>query len=111
MISSSPYKIRLKKDDTVVVLSGKYRGKTGKIIATHPRDNKVSVEGVNIIKRHIKPSTKNHQGGIIEFTKPIWASKVAIVDLQTKKPSKIGYGLDSKGRKIRVYKKTGKEIR
>ena len=103
--------MRIKKGDNVKVLLGKERGKTGKIIATHPRDNKVSVEGVNIIKRHIKPSTKNPQGGIIEFTKPIWVSKVAIVDLQTKKPSKIGYGLDSKGRKIRVYKKTGKEIK
>ncbi len=105
------YKIRLNKGDTVVVTTGKYKGKTGKITATHPSENKVTVEGVNIVKKHVKPNRANPQGGIIEVTKPIWVSKVAIVDPSTKKASRIGYKLDDKGNKTRVYKASGKEIK
>jgi large subunit ribosomal protein L24 len=105
------YKIRLKKGDTVVVLSGKYKGKTGKITATHPRENKVTVEGINIVKKHIKPNRANPQGGIIELTKPMWVSKVAIVDPATKKASRIGYSFAKDGTKTRVFKKSGKEVK
>ena len=59
------YKIRLKKNDVVVVRNGKYKGQTGKIIATHPRENKVTVEGINIVKKHMKPNRQYPQGGII----------------------------------------------
>ncbi len=104
------YKIRLNKGDTVVVTTGKYKGKTGKITATHPSENKVTVEGVNIVKKHVKPNRANPQGGILEITKPIWVSKVAIVDPSTKKASRIGYKLDDKGNKTRVFKASGKEI-
>ncbi|HEX8763405.1 MAG TPA: 50S ribosomal protein L24 [Candidatus Saccharimonadales bacterium] len=103
--------MRLKKGDTVVVTTGKYKGKTGKITATHPSENKVTVEGINIVKKHVKPNRANPQGGIIEVTKPIWVSKVAIVDPSTKKASRIGYKLDDKGNKTRVYKASGKEIK
>ncbi len=68
------YKIRLKKDDTVVVRAGKYKGKTGKITATHPAENKVTVEGINIVKKHLKPNKEYPQGAILELTKPIWVS-------------------------------------
>jgi large subunit ribosomal protein L24 len=105
------YKIRLKKDDTVIVLAGKYKGKTGKILATHPRENKVTVEGINIVKKHQKPNRANPQGGILEITKPIWVSKVAIVDPTTKKASRIGYSVAKDGTKTRVFKKSGKEIK
>jgi large subunit ribosomal protein L24 len=105
------FKIRLKKGDNVVVLSGKYKGKTGKVTATHPTLNKVTVEGVNIVKRHRKATQAQPQSGIVELTKPIWTSKVAIVDPANKKPSKIGFKLDAKGNKIRVFKKSGKEIK
>ena len=105
------YKIRLKKDDTVVVLSGKYKGKTGKVLATHPRENKVTVEGVNIVKKHVKPNRANPQGGIVELTKPMWVSKVAIQEPTSKKPSRIGYELAKDGTKTRVFKKSGKEIK
>jgi large subunit ribosomal protein L24 len=104
------YKIRLKKGDTVVVLAGKYKGKTGKVLATHPRENKVTVEGINIVKKHQKPNRANPQGGILDITKPMWVSKVAIVDPATKKPSRIGYSVAKDGSKVRVYKKSGKEI-
>lgn len=105
------YKIRLKKGDLVQVLSGKYKGKQGKVVATHPSENKVTVEGVNIVKKHVKPNQAHPQGGIIEMTKPIWVSKVAIVDTTTKKPSRIGYKLDKDGAKTRVFKSSGKEIK
>lgn len=105
------YKIRLKKGDTVVVLAGKYKGKTGKIVATHPRENKVTVEGINIVKKAVKPTRTNPQGGIIELTKPMWVSKVAIMEPTSKKPSRIGYELAADGTKKRVFKKTGKEIK
>jgi large subunit ribosomal protein L24 len=105
------YKIRLKKGDTVVVLSGKYKGKTGKVLATHPSENKVTVEGINIVKKHQKPNKAYPQGGIIELTKPMWVSKVAIVEPTSKKPSRIGYEIAKDGTKTRVFKKTGKEIK
>ncbi len=105
------FKIRLKKGDTVQVLSGKYKGKTGKVVATHPTENKVTVEGINIVKKHVKPNRANPQGGILDITKPIWVSKVAVVDPTTKKPSRIGLKVDDKGVKTRVYKKSGKEIK
>jgi large subunit ribosomal protein L24 len=105
------YKIRLKKDDSVVVLRGKYKGQIGKVLATHPTTNKVTVEGINVVKRHQKPSRLAPQGGIIDITKPIWVSKVAIVEPLSKKPSKIGYLIDKEGKKVRIYKKTSKEIK
>lgn len=104
-------KIRLKKGDTVVVRSGKYRGKTGKITATHPRENKVTVDGINVVKKHVKPNQQHPQGAIVEITKPIWVSKVGIVEPTSKKPSRIGYKVDKDGKKTRVFKKTGKEIK
>lgn len=105
------YKIRLKKGDTVIVRIGKYKGQTGKVTATHPRENKVTVEGINIVKKHVKPNRTHPQGGIIEVTKPIDVSKVAIVDPSTKKASRIGYQFDKDGNKVRVFKASGKEIK
>lgn len=105
------FKIKLKKGDTVVVRSGKYKGKTGKVLATHPQDNKVTVEGINIVKKHVKPNRANPQGGIIEMTKPIWVSKVGLVEPTSKKASRIAMKLDKDGKKVRVFVKTGKEIK
>lgn len=105
------FKIRLQKGDTVVVRSGKYKGKTGKILATHPADNKVTVEGINIAKKHVKPNREHPQGDIVEITRPIWVSKVAVVDPVSKKATRIGYKLDKDGAKTRIYKKSGKEIK
>ena len=105
------YKIRLKVGDEVVVLSGKYKSKTGVIKKVHPLENKITVEGINIVKKHIKPSKQHPQGGILELTKAIWVSKVAIVEPISKKPSRIGYKVDKEGNKTRIYKKTGNEIK
>lgn len=109
-MNTTVYKIRLKKGDNVVVLAGKYKGKTGKVVETSPANNTVTVEGINIIKKHVKPDKKYPQGGIIEITKPIGVSKVAIVEPTSKKASKIGYVIKD-GEKKRIYKRTGKEIK
>lgn len=105
------YKIRIKKGDTVIVRAGKYKGQTGKVLATHPTENKVTVEGINIVKKHQKPNRAHPQGGIIEITKPMWVSKVGILEPTSKKPSKISYTVSKDGTKKRVYKKSGKEIK
>jgi large subunit ribosomal protein L24 len=104
------FKIRLKKGDLVIVRSGKEKGKTGKITAIHPSDNKVTVEGLNIVKKHVKPNQQNPQGAVVELTKPIWVSKVSIVEPTTKKASRIRFNLDG-GTKTREFTRTGKEIK
>jgi large subunit ribosomal protein L24 len=105
------FKIRLKKGDTVMVRAGKYKGQTGKITAVHPTENKVTVEGINIVKKHVKPNKAYPQGGIVEITKPIWVSKVGIVEPGAKLPSRIGFTLSKDGKKTRVYKRGGKEVK
>lgn len=105
------FKIRIKKGDTVMVRSGKFKGKTGKVLAVHPKDNKVTVEGINIVKRHRKPTQMQPQGGIFEITKPIWVSKVGLLDSTAKKPSRVGYKISDKGVKTRVLKTSGKEVK
>jgi large subunit ribosomal protein L24 len=105
------FKMRIKKDDIVMVRAGKHKGKTGKVLAVHPKENKVTVEGINIVKRHQKPTQQRPQGGIMELTKPIWASKVGLLDSTAKKPSRVGFKADAKGNKIRYLKSSGKEIK
>jgi large subunit ribosomal protein L24 len=105
------YKIRLKKGDTVMVRAGKYKGQTGKITAVHPATNEVTVEGINIVKKHQKPNKAHPQGGILEITKPINVSKVGILDPATKKPSRITHKVDAKGNKTRTFTGSGKEIK
>lgn len=109
-MKTSVYKIRLQKGDTVMVRSGKYKGQTGKVTATHPTLNKVTVEGINIVKKHQKPNKQHPQGGIIELTKPIDVSKVGLLDATKKKPSRIGYKITATGKKKRILKTSGKEI-
>lgn len=104
-------KIKLQKGDKVIVRAGKYKGQTGKITATHPSENKVTVEGINVVKKHVKPNQQNPQGAIVEITKPIWVSKVSILEPTSKKASRIGYKIGQAGKKTRVFKKSGKEIK
>lgn len=105
-------KIRLKKGDTVVVTTGTHKGKTGKVMSTDAARNRVVVEGINVVKRHIKPNKQHPQGGIVDETKSIDVSNVAIVEPSSKKPSKIGYTINAKtNKRTRVYKHSGKEIK
>jgi large subunit ribosomal protein L24 len=109
MVANKRYKIRLKKGDFVVVRSGKYKGQSGKVISTHPLLNAVTVEGLNIVKKHVKPDKVHPQGGIIEITKPIAVGKVGIMDPVTKGPTRITHKIID-GTKKRFYKSNGKEI-
>ena len=96
--------MKLRKDDEIMVITGKYKGQTGKVLSVYPTENKVLVEGVNIVKRHTKPSTKNPRGGILDITKPIDASKVMVLDPASKQPARIGYSFASDGTKERIFK-------
>lgn len=104
-------KIRLQKGDTVIVRTGKDKGKTGKVISTHPKLNAVTVDGINVYKRHVKPNRTHPQGDIVSITKPIDVSKVGIYDATTKKAARIAYKVSKEGRKTRVYAGTTREIK
>jgi large subunit ribosomal protein L24 len=105
------HKIRLNKGDKVIVRAGKYKGKTGVISAVHYNDNTVTVEGINVVKRHQKANRENPQGAVIELTKPMPVFKVALIEPKTSKPTKIKYGFDKDGNKKRISKSTGQEIK
>ena len=102
-------KLHVKKGDTVVVLSGKDKGKQGKIISAMPRAGKVIVEGVNKVKRHSKPSLKVPQGGIITKEMPLHACKVQLICPACNKPTRIGHK-EVNGKNSRVCKKCGEVI-
>ena len=102
-------KLHVKKGDTVVVLSGKDKGKQGKIITAMPDKGKVIVEGINKVKRHSKPSLKVPQGGIITKEMPLHACKVQLVCPACNKPTRIGHK-DVNGKNSRVCKKCGEVI-
>jgi large subunit ribosomal protein L24 len=104
------FKIRINKGDTVIVRAGKYKGTTGKVLNTHPKLNMVTVEGVNVVKKHVKPNRTSPQGTIVELTKPINVSKVGYYDATNKKASRISYK-QVDGIKTRVAVTTGKEIK
>ena len=102
--------MNFKVGDEVVVITGSDKGKKGKIIKTLKAKNKVVVEGVNIVKKHQKP-TGQEAGGIIEMESPIDASNVMIIDPKTKKRTRIGHTTDTKtGKKIRITKKSNEKI-
>ena len=102
--------MNFKVGDEVVVITGSDKGKTGKIVKTLRAENKVIVEGVNIVKKHQKP-TGQETGGIVEMAAPINASNVMIVDPKTKKRTRIGHTTDTKtGKKIRIAKKSNEKI-
>ncbi len=92
------------KNDTVKVLSGKYKGKVSKVLKVFPAERKLIVEGVNIIKRHTRPSQQNQQGGIVEKEAPITVAKVMVVCPKCDRPTRIGYKILDDGSKVRVCK-------
>jgi large subunit ribosomal protein L24 len=102
-------KMKLKKKDRVIILTGKDKGKTGEIIAVMPKENRVVVSGVNMMARHTKPSQTNPQGGIVRKEATIHASNVAHIDPKDNKATRVGFKLD-KGAKTRVAKRSGAAI-
>jgi large subunit ribosomal protein L24 len=101
---------RLQKGDMVVVISGKDKGKKGKVMRLFGEDNRVLVEGINLVKRHTRPNPRMQQGGILEREQPIAASNVMLVDPKTGKGTRVRVKTDDKGVKIRVAVKSGEEI-
>ena len=100
---------KIRKGDTVVVLSGKDKGKTGEVIRSIPKDSKVVVAGVNVAVRHKKPSQVNPQGGLERKEAPMHVSKVAVADPKTGKPTRVRFE-ERDGKKVRVAAKSGELI-
>ena len=104
-------KLKIKKGDTVYVLAGDDKGKTGRVLNILPEQGKAIVEGVNIVSKSTKPNAKAPQGGIIKKEAPIHLSNLAVVDRKSGKPTRVGFRLDENGKKVRYSKKTGEEIK
>ena len=102
--------MKIVKGDKVVVIAGKDKGKEGIVQAVYPKKNKVVVEGVNVHKRHKKPTQQSPEGSVVEMYVPIDSSNVAIVDPKTKKASRVGYSVDKDGKKIRISKASGSKL-
>ena len=102
--------MKIKKGDQVKVITGKYKGTIGEVLQVFPKEDKVIVEGVNIAKKHLKPSQQNPDGGIVEKLLPIHVSNVMAYDSKKKVASRIAFK-EENGKKVRVYKKTGAEVK
>lgn len=104
--------MKIKKGDTVLVRTGTDKGKTGTVTKVYPELNKVIVDGINVVKRHLKPSQKNPKGGIVETNAPIDVSNVGLVHPDEKqRTSRIGYETKD-GEKVRVYRQANnKEVK
>ncbi|MFI3253948.1 MAG: 50S ribosomal protein L24 [Eubacteriales bacterium] len=101
--------LNIRRDDKVIVLSGKDKGKTGTVLAVMPEDRKIIVEGVNMVSRHQRPRSQGETGGIIQKPAPMYACKVALVCPKTGKATRVGYRLEN-GKKVRYAKKSGEVI-
>lgn len=109
-LESHNNKLHVKKEDTVIVITGKDKGKKGRVIAAYPRENRVLVEGVNMVKKHQKPNQQNPQGGILNQEAPIHVSNVMLLDPKSGQPTRVGYKVLDNGTKVRIAKKSGEEI-
>ena len=101
---------RIRKGDKVVVLTGKDKGATGEVLRVITAESRVVVQGVNVAKKHRKPSQTNPQGGIEKSELPIHISNVALADPKTGKPSRVGYKTLKDGKKVRVARKSGETV-
>jgi large subunit ribosomal protein L24 len=107
--------LKIRRDDTVRVITGKDRGRTGRVKSVDPKNHRVYIEGVNIVKRHIKPRTlrdtqrAQELGGIVEMEGPVHISNVMLIDPSSGEPSRVGVQRED-GKRVRVAKKSGKEI-
>jgi len=102
--------MKIRKGDKVVVLTGKDRGKEGLVMRALPEVGKVVVEGVNVAKRHQRPTSATQQGGIIDKLMPLDVSNVAVISPSDGKATRVGFRFDDKGNKIRICKRTGADL-
>lgn len=103
-------KLKIKKGDTVLVIAGKDKGKTGKVERALPKINKLIVSGVNILKKAVRPSKKNPHGGIIQFPAPISISNVMLLCPRCNKPTRVGYKVLENKKKLRICKKCKESV-
>src|SRR5690348_9112124 len=104
------HKLHIAKGDTVRVISGEHRGKEGKVLRVHPKEFRVVVEGVNIVKKHKRAATPNEESGIIELPAPLAASKVMLLDPKSGEPTRVRRRLDKDGTAERIAVKSGQPI-
>jgi len=101
---------RIRKGDTVLVMTGADKGKRGEVLRVHPKDDRAVVQGVNVAKRHTKPRGMGQPGGIVEVEATIHLSNLKLVDPKTSQPTKVGFRVLEDGRKVRVAKASGNVI-
>ncbi|MEL6239447.1 MAG: 50S ribosomal protein L24 [Pseudomonadota bacterium] len=101
---------KVKTGDRVMVIAGRDKGKTGKVLRVETKTDRVVVEGINVVKRHQRPSQTDPQGGVRTFEAPIAVSNVAHVDPRDGKPTRVGFKIDEHGRKLRYAKRSGESI-
>ena len=104
-------KLHIKKNDTVVVLAGEDKGKTGKVLKVLVEKNRALVEGVNMVSKSTKPSAQNPQGGIVKQEAPIHISNLSLVDPKSGKATRVGIKVTEDGKKVRIAKMSGEEIK
>ena len=104
-------KLKIKKNDTVVVLTGEDKGKTGKVLKVLVDKQRAIVEGVNMVNKSTKPSAKNPQGGFVKQEAPIHISNLSLIDPKSGKPTRVAMKVNEEGKKVRVAKKSGEEIK
>ena len=106
--------MKIKKGDHVLVVAGKDKGASGTVIAAYPKENRVLVQGVNMVKKNKKVTNQGvrgaKEGGIVTQEAPIHVSNVQLVDPETKRPARVGYRVNDEGKKVRVLRPSGKEI-
>jgi len=110
MQTKMKHKIKLKKGDTVMVISGNYKGKSGRVLSVDAESERLLVEGVNMVKKHTKPNAKNNKGGIVKKESSLNISNLMLVDPKLNKPTRVGRKLNEKGKLVRYSKKSGEEI-
>src|SRR6185503_2084692 len=101
---------RIRRDDTVMVISGKEKGKTGKVVKVFPKDGRAVVETINVIKKSVRKSDAYPQGGFVEVEKPIHLSKLMVLDKKSNKPTRMGAKLLKDGSKVRISKESGEVV-
>ncbi len=101
---------RIRKDDTVVIIAGKDKGKSGRVLMVMPKEERVVVEGLNLMKRHTAPNVAHPNGGVVSKEAPLHLSNVALRDPKTGKPTRVAFKTNDKGVKVRVAKGSGVEI-
>ncbi len=100
----------IKKGDLVLVIAGKDKGKRGKVISVLPKEEKIVIEGINMVKRHTRPTPKNRQGGIVEKPAPLFKCKVMLICPRCNQPTRVKYSFLESGQKVRVCKKCNEII-